>query len=107
MDVWNNWEYSYVDYYIGEKSSEKLRKLDQSRELEAKQLLKQRMLEAFEYKRRELLEKLKAAHKALMRDLALDKGQLDHFLRISRAFVFSYFENVPDQTYRIPQEILV
>ena len=107
IDVWNDWEYAYIDYTMGENFSQIARKADQMRELEAKQLLQQRMMEAFEYKRRELLEKLKTAQKQLMQDMAMDQGQLDHFLKISRAFVFTYFERVPDQTYMVPQEILM
>ena len=107
IDVWNDWEYAYIDYYMGEKFSEVARKADQSRELEAKQMLQQRMMEAFEFKKRELLEKLKAAQKQLMMDLAMDKGQMDHFLKISRAFVFTYFDRVPDQTYMVPPELLM
>ena len=107
MDVWNDWEYAYIDYAMGERFSQLARKVDQTRELETKQLLQQRMMEAFEYKRRELLEKLKAAQKQLMLDMAMDQEKLDHFLRISRAFVFTYFERVPDQTYMVPQEMLM
>ena len=106
IDVWNEWEYAYIDYYLGDEQSQKARRADQSRELEVKQLLQQRMVEAFEFKRRELLEKLKVAQKQLMEDLAVEKGQLDHFLKMSRAFVFSYFERVPDQMYMVPQELL-
>ena len=107
IDVWNEWEYSYIDYYLGGEMSQKARKVDQLKELETKQLLQQRMVEVFELKRRELLVKLKVAQKQLMQDLAMDKGQLDHFLKISRAFVFSYFERVSDQTYMVPQELLM
>ena len=103
----NEWEYAYIEYYMGDQHSQQARRVDQSRELKQKQLLHQRMMEAFEFKRRELLEKLKAAQKELMMELALDKGQLDHFLKISRAFVFTYFERVPDQTYMVPQELLM
>lgn len=107
IDVWNNWEYAYIDYYIGDEFSQLARKADQARELEAKQLLQKRIMEAFEFKRRELLEKLKAVQKQLKMDLTIEKGQLDHFLRISRAFVFSYFERVPNQTYMVPEDMLL
>ena len=103
----NEWEYAYIDHYMGEEYSQQARKIDLSRELKQKQLLHQRMMEAFEFKRRELLEKLKAAQKELMMELALDQGQMDHFLKISRAFMFTYFERVPEQTYMVPKELLM
>ena len=107
IDVWNNWDYAYIDYYMGDEFSQFARKADQARELEAKQLLQKRIMEAFEFKRRELLEKLKAAQKQLMMDMTMEKEQLDHFLKISRAFVFSYFERVPNQTYIVPEDMLL
>ena len=107
IDVWNNWEYAYIDYYMGDEFSQLARKANQARELEAKQLLQKRIIEAFEFKRWELLEKLKAAQKQLMMDLTIEKGQLDHFLKISRAFVFSYFKRVPNQTYMVPEDMLL
>ena len=106
ISAFNEWEYAYIDYYLGEDYSHQARRIDQSKKLQQEQLLHQRMMEAFEYKRRELLEKLKAAQKELMMEFELEKGQLDHFLKISRAFVFTYFKRVPDQTYIVPQELL-
>ena len=107
ISAFNEWEYAYIDYYLGDNYSQQARKIDQSKKLKQERLLHQRMMEAFEYKRRELLEKLKAAQKELMVELELEKGQLDHFLKISRAFVFTYFKRVPDQTYMVPQELLM
>ena len=107
ISTFNDWEYAYIEHYMGEEHSEKARKIDQSKKLKQEQLLHERMMEAFEFKRRELLEKLKAAQKELMMELELDKAQLDHFLKISRAFVFTYFQRVPDQTYMVPQELLM
>ena len=96
IDAWNDWEYAYVDSFVGDRFSELARKADQARELEAQQFLQKRIMEAFEFKRRELLEKLKAAQRQMMMDLTMEKGQLDHFLKISRAFVFTYFDDEPD-----------
>ena len=106
INAFNEWEYAYIDYYLGDNYSQLARKIDQSKKLKQERHLQQRMMEAFEYKRRELLEKLKAAQKELMRELEFEKGELDHFLKISRAFVFTYFKRVPDQTFMVPQELL-
>ena len=107
ISAFNEWEYAYIDYYLGDSYSQEARKIDQSMKLKQEQLLHQKMMEAFEYKRKELLEKLKAAQKELMMELELEKGELDHFMKISRAFVFTYFKRVPDQAFMIPQELLV
>ena len=106
INAFNEWEYAYIDYYLGDNYSQQARKIDQSKKLKQERHLQQRMMEAFEYKRRELLEKLKAAQKELMRELEFEKGELDHFLKISRTFVFTYFKRVPDQTFMVPQELL-
>ena len=65
------------------------------------------ILEACEFQHRELLRKLEEAQRVSMD--GLERDELNHLLNVSRASVYSYsyFENVSDQVYHVPEELLV
>ena len=62
------------------------------------------ILEACEFQHRELLRKLEEAQRVSMD--GLERDELNHLLNLSRASVYSYFENVSDQVYHVPEELL-
>lgn len=104
--VWDDIDYAYIEYYTSEHYSRTVRDAWEQRKMEEKQALQQRFLEALEHKRKGLLQKLRAAQEKFMEGITMDMEELDHLLCISNAFVYSYFNPVPDQVYMCPEELV-
>ena len=105
-DTWNDVDYSYIFHYLGQECCQKLRREEDEMALRQKQEMEKLILEACDFQRRELFRKLEEAQRAFMNGLEVERDELNHLLNISRAFVYSYFENVSDQVYHVPEELL-
>ena len=104
--MWDDIDYAYIEYYTSEHYSQAMRQAWEQKKREEKQALERRFLEALEYRRRGLLQKLWIAQEKFMQGITMDMEELDHLLCISNAFVYSYFNPVPDQVYMGPEELV-
>ena len=92
--------------YLGYEFSEHIRKKEEEEIRLKTEKMEMLVKKALDFQRRELMQKLAIAQKKFMTGLENEIEDLDHLLCISRAFIYSYFSRVPEQTYSVPEELL-
>ena len=102
-----DYDYTYISYYLGNELSDNLREAERERIRLEKARLAALMQEAFDLQQAELIKKLRLAQREFMIGLENEEKELEHLLSLSRAFIYSYFEPVPEQTYCVPKELLL
>ena len=92
-NAWTDVDYSYISHYLGDEYATNLRREEQLRLEQAKALYELQLKEALDFQRNELLQQLRLAQKDFLLGLNVEAADMDHLLEISRAFVYSYFDN--------------
>jgi hypothetical protein len=96
VDNWDEVDYAYIELYIGTECMERIKESDKKRKLQEAIISEQSLIEALELKREELLLKLEQAHQQFVEMLQNDMNNMSIQDRITRAFVYSYFDCIPD-----------
>lgn len=93
MEVWNDVDYAYIAHCLGDDYANDLRMAEKARLERERMLYEEQLQRALDFQRNELLEKLKGARQDCLLGLSVEGTELSHLLQISRAFVYSYFNN--------------
>ena len=88
--VWAEVDYNYISLYLGEDYRKDLISVELAREVEARALHESR-IRKLEEQRNKLLKKLMTTKHDAFLNAEVELSQIAEILRISRAFVFSYF----------------
>lgn len=107
VQIWNDADFHYLSHYLGEEYSKAIRQKEEEKIRMRKQKMEAYVREALDFQRRELMHKLAIAQRNFMSGLVNEIEDLEHLLCISRAFIYSYFNEVADQTYTVPDELLL
>lgn len=97
IDTWDEVDYNYIEYYLGAECMNRIKELDKERKLHEVLMYEQDLIESFELKRQELLLKLENAHQQFTNMMKAENESLMLHSYISHAFVFSYFDCIPDE----------
>lgn len=86
-------DYDYITLYLGQEYATELKKVEKAKEEEAKALMKIQFYD-LQAQRDELLRRLKSTRQDFFLNSEVELSLIAEVLRISRAFVFSYFDNI-------------
>ena len=99
IEIWDNVDYNYIECYLGKEYRDRISEMDKEKRLAEAIQMEQQLLETFELKRQELLLKLKHAHDKFTEKITREQESqgMDCASKVSRAFVYSYFECLDDK----------
>ena len=95
--VWSEQEYAYISCYLGDEYANDLRQAELARQEEERMYYESQLHEVLDFQRNELLEKLKHTRQEFLLGESVDTTEMCYLLEISRAFVYSYFNNEVDR----------
>lgn len=95
--VWSDVDYTYISFYLGDEYANNLRQAEKALQEQERAFYEQQLQEALDFQRNELLGKLKETRQGFLLGLSVETAEMSHLLQISRAFVYSYFNNEVDQ----------
>jgi flagellar motility protein MotE (MotC chaperone) len=95
--VWSDYDYTYIGCYLGDEYAEDLRQAERTRQEQEREYYERQLQEALNFRRNELLEKLKDTRQDFLLGLSVEAAEMSQLLEISRAFVYSYFDNAVDE----------
>ena len=108
LQVWKDNDFAYISHYLGDELAESIwMGEEEDRIRQEKARLEAMVREALDFQQVELIRKLRLAQRKFMIGLENEAEELEHLLSISRAFIYSYFQRVPEQTYCVPEELLL
>ena len=91
LACWDEVDYAYIQHYMGKEAADRVRAMDAERRAREKAEEEARKAAAIEMQRRALVLKLRAARNQFFQDLRQEGQEMEHFLEISQAYVYSYF----------------
>lgn len=86
-------DYAYISLYLGHDYTKELKRAEMAREEETNALYERKMRD-LEEQRNELLRRLRFTKLEFFLGSEVELSQIAELLRVSRAFVFSYFDNI-------------
>lgn len=94
--VWSEVDYTIIAFYLGDEYASEVRRAEEAKEQQARAQYEIQLQLALDFQRNELLGKLRNAQNDMLFGTCMDSVDMCHLLEISRAFVYSYFDNVVD-----------
>ena len=94
--MWSDYDYAYISHYFGDEYADNLRQAEKNRLDQERAFYERQLQEALDFQRNELLEKLKDARQDFLLGVRVETAEMSKLLEISRAFVYSYFNNAVD-----------
>ena len=89
--MWEEADYAYIEQCLGAQRCQEIKSIEKERLLEEKKCLEDQLNRALEYKKQELLLRLQEAQRQFYDSVQREKAALETVLKLSPAFVFSYF----------------
>ncbi len=103
FQTWDRADFLYLEHFLGEDYSDNISKMEEDKIHLETEKMEVFLQEALEFQRKELMEKLAIVQSEFMMGLENEVEEFKHLLCISRAFIYSYFSRVPEQTYSVPE----
>ena len=88
---WEAVDYAYIEHYFGAQRCQQVKSIEEKRQLEEKRSLEDQLSKALEYKKQELVLRLHEAQQQFYESVRMEKAAVENVLKLSPAFVFSYF----------------
>ena len=104
VQTWEEADYAYIDYCLGAQRCGEVKRLEEERRMEEKRSLEDHLNRALEYKKQELLLRLQEAQQQFYDSVQREKAALEKVLKLSPAFIFSYFETSAQPRVQLESE---
>ena len=93
FNIWRDMDYEYIAIYMGQKYAANLKKAEIAKEEEERAYYEKKVV-LLQAQRNELLRRLRHTKQEFFLRAEVELSEIAELLYISRAFVFSYFDNV-------------
>ena len=94
--MWSEVDYTTIAFYLGDEYAADVRKAEKQKEQQLRAEYERQLQKALDFQRDELLVSLRNTQKDMLLGGSVQTVDVCHLLEISRAFVYSYFDNVVD-----------
>ena len=95
-EVWTEVDYTTIAFYLGDEYASEVRKAEKIKQQQLRAQYEKQLQEALDFQRNELLASLRSTQQDMLLGAGVHTVEMFHLLEISRAFVYSYFNNVVD-----------
>lgn len=94
--IWSEVDFVTIAHYMGEEYATEVRRAEKLKQQQERALYEQQLQKVLDLQRNELLASLRSTQSDMLRGSSVNTVEMFHILEISRAFVYSYFDNVID-----------